>query len=57
MNYDKIKEKLIEIQKMMSEIPQECKGMSEDAKKERRRYMAIKSMIADILEYLKIIEL
>ena len=52
MNYDKIKEKLIEIQKMMSEIPQECKGMSEEAKKERRRYIAIKSMIADILEHL-----
>jgi len=57
MNYDKIKEKVIEIQEMMSEIPQECKGMSDDAKKERERYMAIKSMIADILEYLKIINL
>ena len=48
MNYDKIKEKLIEIQKMMSDIPQECKGMSEDAKKERRKYMTIKSMISDM---------
>lgn len=52
MNYDKIKEKLIEIQNLMAEIPQECKGMSEEAKKERRRYIAIKSMIADILEHL-----
>lgn len=52
MNYDKIKEKLIEAYEMMSEIPQECKGMSEDAKNERRKYIATKSMIADILEYL-----
>ena len=52
MNYDKIKKRLIEIQKMMSEIPQECKGMSENAKKEREKYMAIKSMVGDILDFL-----
>lgn len=52
MDYEKIKEKLLEIQEMMSEIPQDCKGNSEDARLNRRKYMAVKSMIRDLIEYL-----
>jgi len=52
MDYEKIKEKLLEIQEMMSEIPQDCKGNSEDARCNRRKYMAVKSMVMDLIEYL-----
>lgn len=52
MNYEKIKKKLLEIQEMMEGIPQDCKGNSEDARINRRKYMAIKSRINDLLEYL-----
>lgn len=51
MVYEKIKEKLLEIQEMMSEIPQDCKGNSEDARCNRRKYMAIKSMVSDLIKY------
>ena len=52
MDYEKIKEKLLEIKEMMLEIPQDCKGNSEDARCNRRKYIAVKSMIRDLIEYL-----
>lgn len=52
MDYEKIKTKLLEIQEMMSEIPQDCKGNSEDARCNRRKYIAIKSMVRCLIEYL-----
>ena len=52
MDYEKIKTKLLEIQEMMSEIPQDCKGNSEDARCNRRKYIAIKSMVRVLIEYL-----
>ncbi|MBR1620746.1 MAG: hypothetical protein IJ669_01330 [Prevotella sp.] len=52
MDYEKIKIKLIEIQEMMSEIPQDCKGNSANARINRQKYMAIKSKINNLLEYL-----
>ena len=52
MDYEKIKEKLLEIQEMMSDIPQDCKGNSEDAHYNRRKYIAVKSMIRDLIKYL-----
>lgn len=52
MDYEKIKIKLLEIQEMMSEIPQDCKGNSDDARWNRRKYIAVKSMIMDLIEYL-----
>lgn len=50
MDYEKIKKKLLEIQEMMKEIPQDCKGNSEDARVRRRKYMGVKSMIRDLIE-------
>lgn len=52
MDYEQIKTKLLEIQEMMSEIPQDCKGNSESARCNREKYMAVKSMIRDLIEYL-----
>ena len=52
MDYEKIKEKLLEIQEMMSEIPQDCKGNSEDARINRRKYITVKSKVRDLIEYL-----
>lgn len=52
MDYEKIKIKLFEIQGMMSEIPQDCKGNSENARCNRRKYIAVKSMVRDLIEYL-----
>lgn len=52
MDYEKIKTKLLEIQEMMSEIPQDCKGNSEDARINRHKYVIIKTRINDILEIL-----
>ena len=52
MNYEKIRTKLLEIQEMMSEIPQDCKGNSEDAHVNRHKYMKIKTKINDILDIL-----
>ena len=52
MDYEKIKTKLLEIQEMMEEIPEDCKGNSEDARCNRRKYIAIKSMVRDLIEYL-----
>lgn len=52
MDYEKIKNMLLEIQKMMCDIPQDCKGNSEDARCNRKKYIAVKSMIRDLIEYL-----
>lgn len=52
MDYEKIKIKLLEIQEMMSEIPQDCKGNSEDARVNRHKYITIKAKIQDILDIL-----
>ncbi len=52
MDYENIKIKLLEIQEMMSEIPQDCKGNSEDARCNRRKYISVKSMVRDLIEYL-----
>ena len=52
MDYEKIKIKLLEIQEMIAGIPQDCKGNSEGARINRHKYMAIKSKINDLLEYL-----
>lgn len=52
VDYEKIKAKLLEIQEMMLEIPQDCKGNSENACCNRKKYIAVKSMIRDLLEYL-----
>ena len=50
MDYEKIK--ILEIQETMSEIPQDCKGNSEDARCNRRKYIAVKSMVKNLIEYL-----
>ncbi len=52
MDYEKIKTKLLEIQEMMSEIPEDCKGNSENARCNRRKYVAVKLMVRDLIEYL-----
>lgn len=52
MNYEEIKVKLLEILETLSEIPEDCKGNSEDARCNREKYIAIKSMIRDLIEYL-----
>ena len=52
MDYEKIKEELLAIQDMMSEIPQDCKGNSEDARINRRKYIAVKLKVRDLIEYL-----
>lgn len=52
MDYEKIKIKLLEIQEMMAEIPQDCKGNSKGASYNRRKYFAVKSMVRDLIEYL-----
>lgn len=52
MDYEKIKLHLLEIQEMMKEIPQDCKGSSEEACVRRRKYMGVKSMVRDLIEYL-----
>lgn len=52
MNYEKIKLHLLEIQEMMKEIPEDCKGPSNEARDNRRKYVSVKSMIRDLIEYL-----
>ena len=52
MDYEKIKEELLAIQDMMSEIPQDCKGNSEDARINRRKYIKIKSLISNLIDIL-----
>ena len=52
MDYEKIRIKLLEIQEMMSEIPQDCKGNSENARVNRHKYIAVKARIHDILDIL-----
>lgn len=54
MNYEEIKTKLLEIQEIMSEIPQDCKGDSEKARCNRKEYMIVKSMVKDISEYIAV---
>ena len=52
MDYEKIKEKLLEIQKMMREVPQNCKGVSDDAFYHRRKYMKVKLEIQKLIDIL-----
>lgn len=52
MDYEKIRTKLLEIQEIMSEIPQDCKGNSEEARVNRLKYMTIKARINNILNIL-----
>jgi hypothetical protein len=52
MDYEKIKIKLLEIQEMMSEIPQDCKGNSENARYNRMQYIMVKSKVRDLIQYL-----
>lgn len=52
MDYEKIKIKLLEIQEMMTEVPQDCKGSSEDAHSNRIKYTKVKSMVRNLIEYL-----
>ncbi len=52
MDYENIKVKLLEIQEIMSEIPQDCKGNSEDACNNRRKYIKVKRAISDLIEIL-----
>lgn len=52
MNYEKIKIKLLEIQEMMSTIPQDCKGNTEEAHSNRLKYLKVKSRISDLIECL-----
>ena len=52
MDYKKIKEKLLEIQEMMREIPQNCKGDSDMARYNRRKYMKVKHGIYELIDIL-----
>lgn len=50
MDYEKIKTKLLEIQEMMQEIPQDCKGMSDNAHNNRYKYFKVKKCICDLID-------
>ena len=52
MDYEKIKTKLLEIQEMMSEMPQDCKGDSDDAKCNRGKYITVKAVVTDLINIL-----
>lgn len=52
MDYEKIKEKLLEIQEIMREIPQNCKGDSDMAMYHRRKYMEVKLEIQKLIDIL-----
>lgn len=52
MDYEKIKTKLLEIQEMMSEIPQDCKGMTDIAHDNRLKYLKVKRSIYNLIEIL-----
>ena len=52
MDYEKIKTKLLEIQEIMSEIPQDCKGNSEDARRNRGKYITVKAVVTDLINIL-----
>lgn len=52
MNYEIIKEKLLEIQEMMREIPLNCKGNSEMAAIHRSKYMNVKRRVSELIEVL-----
>lgn len=52
MDYEKIKEKLLEIQEMMREIPQNRKGDSGMAMHHRRKYMKVKHEIQELIDIL-----
>ena len=48
----KIKNKLLEIREMTSEIPQDCLGNSEEAHRNRVKYLAVRSKVQELLEIL-----
>ena len=52
MIYEKIKEKLLEIQEMMHEVPQNCKGNSDMAMYHRRKYTKVKLEIQKLINML-----
>ena len=52
MDYEKIKSKILKVQELMSEIPQDCKGNSVEARCNRRKFIKIKSMVSDLIESL-----
>ena len=52
MDYEKIKEKLLEIQEMMREVPQNCKGDSHAAFCHRRKYLKVKLEIQKLIDIL-----
>lgn len=54
IDYNEIKTKLLEIQELMSEIPQDCKGTSKDAHNNRIKYMRVKSMVKGLLFYIQL---
>ena len=45
MDYEKIKTKLLEIQEILHEIPEDCKGNSEYACVNKHKYITIKTRI------------
>lgn len=52
MDYKKIKAKLIEVQDMLSEIPQDCKGSSDEARSNRLKYIKVKFGVRDLIDSL-----
>lgn len=52
MDYKKIKEKLLEIQEMMREMPQNCEGVSDAAFYHRHKYMKVKLEIQKLIDIL-----
>ena len=52
MDYENIKEKLLEIQEMMREVPQNCKGDSDMAMHHRRKYIKVKLEIQKLIDIL-----
>lgn len=52
MDYEKIKTKLLEIQGMMKDIPQECKGMSDTARDNRRKFIEVRIKIQELIDLL-----
>lgn len=52
MDYKKIKEKLLEIQEMLHEIPEDCKGMTDIAHDNRLKYLKVKRSIYNLIEIL-----
>lgn len=50
MDYKKIKNMLLEIQEMMRDIPQDCKGNSDNARLNRKKYLKIKRFVGVLIE-------